>query len=80
MRTCCSDSHPFFRAKQIAVADLHEELAKVPGTQHLLRRLLHKEEQDAAQQLLLKISLAAYLELMLDDVPSSFNVTKFDNL
>lgn len=66
------------------MADLREELAKVPGTQYLLRRLLriaHKEEQDAEQQLLLhKISLSAYLELMLADVPSSFNVTKFDNL
>uniref|UniRef100_K3X7N7 EF-hand domain-containing protein n=1 Tax=Globisporangium ultimum (strain ATCC 200006 / CBS 805.95 / DAOM BR144) TaxID=431595 RepID=K3X7N7_GLOUD len=59
----------------VSVLELKAELKKLPGTDHLASKLLVALKDDAEQQLLQKFTLSEYLDIMLADLPSNFNIT-----
>lgn len=52
--------------------EIKAELKKLPGTDHLASKLLVALKDDAEQQLLQKLTLSEYLDIMLADLPSGF--------
>lgn len=50
------------------------ELKKLPGTDHLVSKLMLALKDDAEEQLLQKFTLSEYLDIMLADLPTSFNI------
>ncbi|KAF1336549.1 hypothetical protein FI667_g386, partial [Globisporangium splendens] len=59
----------------VTVLELKAGLKKLPGTDHLASKLLVALKDDAEQQLLQKFTLSEYLDIMLADLPSNFNIT-----